>query len=86
MSRYYCPFCSSRYQFFQTRSDDVLICGQCGDPLMKKPLINLRQIIGLVTATIFLLPLLLIIYSGIKDFTKEKNQTYPVSLELLTVK
>ena len=86
MSRYYCPFCSSRYQFFQTRSDGVLICGQCGEPLMKKPLINLRQIFGLFTAIIFLAPLLLMIYSGIKDFTNEKNQSYPVSLELLTVK
>ena len=40
MSRYYCPFCSSRYQMHETRTDGVLICKQCGDPLMKRPLLN----------------------------------------------
>ena len=71
MSRYYCPFCSSRYQFNKTKNDGLLICGHCGDPLLKKPLINSRQIIGLVAALAFLTPLLIMINFVIKDSTQK---------------
>tara|TARA_Y100000766_G_C18523722_1_gene420166 strand:- start:289 stop:546 length:258 start_codon:yes stop_codon:yes gene_type:complete len=72
MSRYYCPFCNSRYQFHKTRNDGVLTCGICGDPLLKKPLINSRRIVGVLVATAFLTPLLVMIIFLINDFTKEK--------------
>ena len=85
MSRYYCPFCSIRYQYHKTRSDGVLICGQCGDPLMKKPLINLRQISGLVVASAFLAPFLIMNIFVIKDFTRDKPPKNSESLVLLTM-
>tara|TARA_Y100001968_G_scaffold65456_1_gene56254 strand:+ start:108 stop:317 length:210 start_codon:yes stop_codon:yes gene_type:complete len=69
MSRYYCPFCSSRYQFHKTRSDGVLICGLCGDPLKKNHLINSKRIIGAVAASAFIAPLLIMIIFVIKDST-----------------
>ena len=80
MSKYYCPFCSSRYQFHKTRSDGVLICGQCGDPLMKKPLFNTRRIIGVVVSSAFLTPLLIMIIFVIKDFTKENLDNHSDNL------
>ena len=80
MSRYYCPFCSARHQFHITRSDGILICGQCGDLLQKKPLVNSRRIIGLVVASAFLAPLLTIFIVAIKDFAKEK---IPINYESL---
>ena len=83
MSRYYCPFCSSRYQFHKTRSDGVLICGLCGDPLIKKPLLSSRRIIGVVAASAFLAPLIIMIIFIIKDFTKEKLQNKSESFVLL---
>ena len=85
MSRYYCPFCSSRYQFHKTRSDGVLICGLCGDPLIKKPLLNSKRIFGLIAATAFLAPLLIMIIFVINDFTKEKYPNNSESLVLLNV-
>ena len=85
MSRYYCPFCSSRYQFHKTRSDGVLICGQCGDPLLKKTLLNSRRIIGLVAASAFLAPLLIMIIFVLNDFTKESLPKNSESLVLLTM-
>ena len=85
MCRYYCPFCSSRYQFHKTRSDGVLICGLCGDPLVKKPLLNSRRIIGAVAASAFLVPLLLMIIFVINDFSKEKPSNNSESLVLLTI-
>ena len=85
MSRYYCPFCSSRYQFHKTRSDGVLICGLCGDPLIKKPFLNSKRIIGVLTVSAFLAPLLIMIIFVIKDFSKEKLPNNSDSLVLLTI-
>ena len=84
MNRYYCPFCSSRYQFQKTRSDGVLICGQCGDPLIKKTLINSRQIIGLIAVSAFLAPLLIMTVFVVQEFTKEKQLNNSKSFVLLT--
>ncbi len=84
MSRYYCPFCSSRYQFQKTRSDGVLICGLCGDALIKKPLLNSRRLIGVVAALAFLSPLLIMIIFVVEDFTKDKQPKNSESLVLLT--
>ena len=86
MSRYYCPFCSSCYQFHQIRTDGVLICGQCGDPLIKKPLISLRQILGLLACSAFLLPLLLMIIFIIKDFSNYKMPSKSETFVLLSFK
>ena len=72
MSKYYCPFCSSRYEFQKTRSDGVFICGHCGDPLMKKPLISSRQIIGFVSVTTFVAPLLIMTVFVVHEFNKDK--------------
>ena len=83
MSRYYCPFCSSRYQFHKNSSDGVLICGLCGDPLVKKTLLSSRRIIGLVAASAFLAPLLIMIIFVINDFTKEKDPYNSESLVLI---
>ena len=85
MSRYYCPFCSSRYQFHKTSSDGVLICGLCGDPLVKQPLLNSRRIIGAVAASAFLTPLLIMIIFAIKDFTEARLPTNSQSLVPLTI-
>ena len=84
MSIYYCPFCSTRYQFQKTRSDGSFICGQCGDPLIKKPLINSRQMIGLLSLTAFLAPLLIMTVFVVQDFTKENLPKNSKSLDLLT--
>ena len=85
MSRYYCPFCSSRYQFHKSSSDGILICGLCGDPLVKKPLLNSRRIIGAVAAAVFLAPLVMMIVFVIKDFSKEKLPNNSDSLVLLII-
>ena len=85
MNQYYCHFCSSHYKFQKTRSDGVLICGLCGDPLMKKPLLNSKRIIGILAASAFLAPLLIMIILVIKDFTKVKQPINSESLVLLTI-
>ena len=86
MSRYFCPFCSSRNQIHQTRSDGVLICGQCGDLLMKKQLVNVRRIFGILAASAFLAPLLIMLILVVKEFTKDKFQGNSQSFVLLTLR
>ena len=85
MSKFYCPFCSVSYQFHKTRNDGVLICGQCGDPLIKKRIVNSRQIFGLVAALSFLAPLPLMMFFVIRDFTEEKFPTDSEALAFLTL-
>ena len=83
MSRYYCPFCASRYQIYKTRTDGVLICGQCGDPLMKKPLIKKKQIVAFIAASAFLAPLFIMIAFVLNEFTEENKLRKSESLGLL---
>ena len=85
MSRYYCPFCSSRYQFHKTSSDGILICGLCGEPLVKKSLLNSRRIFGAVAASAFLTPLVIMIIFVIKDLSKEKLPNNSDSLVIITI-
>ena len=85
MSRYYCPFCSSRYQFHKTRSDGVLICGQCGDPLIKKNFLNCKRIVGTIASLAFLAPLLIMFIFVFEDFTNEKRPINYESLSLLFI-
>tara|TARA_B100000214_G_C23462852_1_gene399127 strand:+ start:66 stop:332 length:267 start_codon:yes stop_codon:yes gene_type:complete len=72
MSRYFCPYCHSRYQFDKTKNNGVLICGLCGDPLVKKSFINSRGIIGIVVASAFIAPLLVMISFVVNDFVNKK--------------
>tara|TARA_B100000579_G_C22013901_1_gene480791 strand:+ start:189 stop:500 length:312 start_codon:yes stop_codon:yes gene_type:complete len=85
MNQFYCPFCSSRYQIHKNLGDGVLICGHCGDKLIKKPLISSRRIIGIVAASAFLAPLLIMVSFVIKNFTKDKFPNKSESLILLAI-
>ena len=85
MSRYYCPYCYQRNLSQKISSNGVLICGQCGDPLIKTYLINSRRIIGVVAATAFLTPLLVMIIFVVNNFTGNKLPNNSESLVLLTI-
>ena len=73
MVRYYCPYCNPKYQFQKQSPKGTLVCGLCGEDLIKKPFIRLNQIIALVAASSLLLPL---IYTFVFLF---KNQINPPS-------
>ena len=74
MSRYYCPYCPSLYQFHKQRTDGVMICGQCGDPLVKKPFIKSTQVFALVATTAFIAPFILMLFASLKNLNKQKPQ------------
>tara|TARA_Y100001968_G_C19305104_1_gene691216 strand:+ start:730 stop:993 length:264 start_codon:yes stop_codon:yes gene_type:complete len=83
MNRYYCPFCSSRDKLYKTDIDGVLICGLCGDPLVKKTYLNSRRIIGVITATAFSAYLIMMIIFVVRNFTNEKYKNNSESAVLL---
>ncbi len=85
MSGLYCPFCSTRYQFHKTRDDGVLICGHCGDALVKKNGQNSRRIIGALVALAYFTPLFIMIFFVVRDFTNERLPNNSQSIVLLTI-
>ncbi len=85
MSRYYCPFCSSRYQFYKTSSDGLKVCGQCGDELIKVPIFKMTQLIGLIGASAFLIPLLLMIVFLVKDLNNQRINKSPEQIAFISL-
>ena len=71
MKNYYCPYCNPKFQFHKKSSNNELICGLCGDPLVKKPFIKINQIIAIIASLSLVLPL---IYTSIFII---KNQLNP---------
>ena len=85
MSRYYCPYCHSRNLSQKVSAKGVLFCGKCGEPLIQTSVINSRRIMGVVAASAFLTPLLLMIIFVVKDFTGDKLPNNSESLVFLTI-
>ena len=85
MSRYYCPYCNSKYQFKSISNTGKFLCGLCGEEMIKKSFINMKQIISLTIVVTFVLPLFYTFVLSIinkKDFKKDIYQSYNnVSIE-----
>ena len=58
MNNFYCPYCNPKYQFTKESPTGELICGVCGEALVKKPYIRINQIVAIIVAISFLLPLI----------------------------
>ena len=83
MVRYYCPYCNPKYQFQKQSSKCTLICGLCGEDLVKKPFIRLNQIIALVAASSLLLPLIYTFIFLIKSQINPPNKNYQANSILM---
>ena len=70
MNNYYCPYCNPKYQFHKNSTSGEILCGICGDPLVKKPFIKINQIISILVSCTLVLPL---IYSLIILFRNKIN-------------
>ena len=79
MSKYFCPYCNSKYQFKTMNNKGKLLCGLCGEEMIKKSFINIKQIISLTIVITFVLPLFYTFVLSIinkKDFKKDIYQSY----------
>ena len=83
MSSYYCPYCSPKYQFQKMRSDGTLVCGLCGDPLLKTVLIKPTQFFALIVILAFIAPLIIMVitfFNGQKEPTQSQYKPPIASL------
>tara|TARA_Y100001968_G_scaffold169355_1_gene155080 strand:+ start:72 stop:323 length:252 start_codon:yes stop_codon:yes gene_type:complete len=80
MTKYKCPYCSEKYNLHIKRKDGVMICGHCGDELLKIPFIRPVQIFGLISLIAFASPLILMFTSIIQ--IEIKKQLSPSELIL----
>ena len=61
MKLYYCPYCSPKHQIHIQDEDGKLVCGNCGDPLVRERLFKLNRVISLIIIFTFITPLFMII-------------------------
>ncbi len=83
MNRYHCPFCIPNQQSFKLRSDGVMICANCGDPVIKDYFFKPRRLVSIITILAFIAPWLIIILVFLKSSNKPQQKNLPDNLALL---
>ena len=76
MNNYYCPYCNPKNQFYKKSTSGELVCGLCGDPLVKKPFIKINQIIAIVASLTMVLPLIYTFIILIKNQVNPPRRNY----------
>ena len=82
MNNYYCPYCNPKYQFNKKSTSGELICGLCGDPLVKKQFIKINKIIAIVASFSLVLPLIYTFIILIKNQVNPTRRNYQANLNL----
>ena len=82
MNKYYCPYCNPKYQF-PLDNYGKLVCGLCGEDLIKKPIIEIKQVIALLLVFSFSFPLVFIIFSSIINTGKEQKENFAYTNSLI---
>ena len=75
MNNYYCPYCNPKYQFSK-ENYGKLVCGLCGEELIKKPIIQFKQLIALLLVFSFSFPLIFIIFSSIINTGRDQKENF----------
>ncbi len=82
MNKYYCPYCNPKYQF-PLENYGKLVCGLCGEDLIKKPIIQIKQLISFLLVFSFYFPLILIIFSSIINTDKDQKENFAYTNSLI---
>ena len=76
MSKYFCPYCNSKYQFKSMSNTSKLLCNLCGEEMIKKSFINIKQIVSLIVVATLILPLFYTFLISIINRGQIKKDTY----------
>ena len=76
MSKYFCPYCNSKYQFKSMSNTGKLLCGLCGEEMIKKSFLNVKQIVSLIIVATLILPLFYTFIISIINRGQIKKDTY----------
>ena len=82
MNKYFCPYCNPKYQI-PLKNYEKLVCGLCGEVLIKKPIIQIKQLIALILVFSFSFPLVFIIFSSIINTGKEQKENFAYTNSLI---
>ena len=82
MNKFYCPYCNPKYEF-TSENHGKLVCGFCGEDLIKKPIIQLKQLIALLLVFSFSYPLIYIIFSSIINTGRDKKENFAYTNTLI---
>ena len=80
MKNYYCPYCNPKYQFYKKSKTGELICGLCGDPLVKKPMIKINKLIAIIASLSLLLPMIYTLIFLIKNQLNPPKKNYQANI------
>ena len=83
MNKYYCPYCNPKYQF-PLENYGKLVCGLCGEDLIKKPIIQIKQLIALLLVFSFSFPLIFIVFSSIIKTGKDQKENFAYTNYLIS--
>ena len=86
MEKYYCPYCNPKYQFSKEDNAGNLICGLCGEALIKRQFIKLKQIIATLIALSFILPLIYAFTFLLMDQNNRNRKNYQVNTQFIFLK
>tara|TARA_B100000678_G_scaffold171302_1_gene142956 strand:- start:457 stop:735 length:279 start_codon:yes stop_codon:yes gene_type:complete len=75
MNNYYCPYCNPKYQFSK-ENYGKLVCGLCGEELIKKPIIQFKQLISFLLVFSFSFPMIFLIFSSIFSDGKGQKENF----------
>ena len=76
MSKYFCPYCNSKYQFKSVSNTGKLLCGLCGEEMIKKSFLNVKQIVSFIIVATLILPLFYTFIISIINRGQIKKDTY----------
>ena len=85
MSKYFCPYCKPKYQFPKQSNEGFLICGFCGEALVKKPFIRVNQIIALIAVGSLLIPLIYTFIILIKNQNNLPQRNYQAHVNSINI-
>ena len=83
MKNYYCPYCNPKYQFHKKSTTGEMICGLCGDPLVKKASIKINQIVAIIASLSLLLPLIYTLVYLIKNQINPPRRNYQANINTI---
>ncbi len=78
MSKYFCPYCNAKFQIKSMSNTDKLLCDLCGEEMINKSFINVKQIVSLVIVATFILPLFYAFVISIINNGQIKKDNYQV--------
>ena len=71
MNRYYCPYCSINYQILKNDRRLDILCKNCGDRLIKVPLVKGTQLFAIIIILALISPLFIMLFSVLDNYKKQ---------------